>query len=141
MDELISKGKFSKAVEHGYADDAASYSNLTGNATSKKEKIRILKKLEKNIKKVNSVTLLSQVSTGKTSFSEFEFDFVLKNGKHLWWREIVRRQWNKDNVVEEMYFPADQSEDPQARVIERKVGKNISLTREVADVSQKYVEN
>lgn len=139
IDRLVAEAKFDEAVEKYFSDDAMSFSSRTNNAYGKYGKLHNLRTQMRNIDKVNEIRLIGSSQMGNVTFSEFNFDFTVKGGQHLHWREIIRRTWGTDGkVVEELYFPAERLDKPQARVIDRKVDREILVERQVPVVTERY---
>jgi hypothetical protein len=56
------------------------------------------------IAKVNGITLHNVGIGDNVSFSEFTFDFDMKDNSKILWHEVIRRIWKDGKVIEESYF-------------------------------------
>jgi len=104
LDALVSKGDMITAVRSHFADDVVT---IDHDGTVVKGKPGHIAKMEGflgAIAKVNSITLHASAVNGNISFSEFTFDFNMKDGSKILWHEILRREWNNGKVASEQYF-------------------------------------
>jgi hypothetical protein len=56
------------------------------------------------IAKVNGITKHSELAGEDISFSEFTFDFDMKDGSKILWHEVLLRNRKDGKVVKESYF-------------------------------------
>lgn len=104
LDTLVSKGLIVDAVQKYFSEDAQTR-DFDGTIT--KNKSQMLEKMNAfvgAIQEVNGITLHQSVSDQDLSFSEFTFDFAMKDGSHILWHEIIRRLWRDGKVIREQYF-------------------------------------
>jgi ketosteroid isomerase-like protein len=104
LDALVSKGDMITAVKSHFADDVMT---IDHDGTVIKGKPGHLAKMEGflgAIGKVNGITHQASAVNGNISFSEFTFDFKMKDGSTILWHEILRREWDKGRVASEQYF-------------------------------------
>jgi len=108
MDALVSKGAIVDAVSTFFADTAntSDYGDLT--TSNKAEMIQKMEGFTSSIAKVNGITHHQTLVGDHASFSEFTFDFDMKDGSKILWHEIINRQWNDEGqVIREEYFLAN----------------------------------
>lgn len=104
MNALVSKGDMIAAVSQFFADNATTFDH---DGTIIKGKAAHLKKMESflgGIAKVNGITFHHEASTDDVSFSEFTFDFDMKDGSKILWHEVLCRIWQDGKIIEESYF-------------------------------------
>ena len=107
MDALVSKGEIVNAVDHYFCDRAstADYGEVT--TSTKSQMIEKMNGFLGAIANVNKIEHHDTVVDGKTSTSEFTFDFDMKDGSKILWHEIIKRKWNAEGkVISETYFNA-----------------------------------
>ncbi len=104
MDALLSKGEILEAVNQFFADNAYSKDFDGSITTTKAQMVEKMTGFTGGIKTVNSITLHHAVAGADVSMSEYTFDFDMKDGSHILWHEIIRREWKDDKVVNEQYF-------------------------------------
>ena len=104
MDAMVSQGQIVNAVERFFANNAKTQ-DFDGTITN--TKVEMLDKMTGfvgGIKAVNGITLHQAAIEGDVSLSEYTFDFDMKDGSHILWHEIIRRQWKDGKVIDEQYF-------------------------------------
>ena len=104
LNALVLKGDMITAVTNYFADDSRT---LDHTGTIIENKAGHLAKMEGflgGIAKVNGITLHHVVAGEDISFSEFTFDFDMKDGSKILWHEILRRIWKDGKIIEESYF-------------------------------------
>ena len=101
---MIVKGQIVEASEKFYAPNTKTI-DFTGTITNGKvQHTQTMKDFVGNIAKVNEITFHRSASDGDVSFSEFTFDFDMKDGSKIHWHEILRSIWKDGLIVEEQYF-------------------------------------
>ena len=104
MDAIVLKGQIVEAVDQ-YFDANAVTEDFDGTVT--RDKAQMLEKMRGfagAIQKVNQIRLHKRLVDGDVSMSEYTFDFDMKDGSHVLWHEIIRREWRDGLVVKEQYF-------------------------------------
>ena len=104
LNALVLKGDMITAVTNYFADQSRT---LDHDGTVIENKTGHLAKMEgflAGIAKVNGITLHHELAGEDISFSEFTFDFDMKDGSKVLWHEILRRIWKDGKIVEESYF-------------------------------------
>ncbi len=104
LNVLVLKGDMITAVTQFFADSSKT---IDHDGTIIEGKPGHLKKMEGflgGIAKVNGITLHDEASGDNISFSEFTFDFDMKDGSEILWHEVLRRTWKDGKVIEETYF-------------------------------------
>lgn len=104
LDTIVSKGDMVTAVTSYFADDAVTTDHDGTVITNKAGHIAKMEGFLGAIAKVNGITHHSSAVNGNVSFSEFTFDFDMKDGSKILWHEILRRQWEDGKIVSEKYF-------------------------------------
>lgn len=102
--ELVTKGQIIDAAEMYFA---ANIKTVDFDGTVTEGKQAIMKKLDNfvgSIQKVNEIALRRSVSDDNVSFSEYIFNFEMKDGSQILWHEIIRSLWENGQIVEEQYF-------------------------------------
>jgi len=104
LNRLISAGKVMDAFEQFYADGVSMQENNDPPTVGKDaNRARELAFFDM-IAQFNKNELVREVATDDFSFSEWEGDYVLKNGFHVQTTQISRRVWQDGKVVEERFF-------------------------------------
>jgi hypothetical protein len=104
MDDVVSKGRIVEAVEQ-YFDANAATRDFDGTLTrGKAQMLDKMRSFAAAIEKVNEIRLHRRLVDGDVSMSEYTFDFDMKDGSHVLWHEIIRREWRDGLVVNEQYF-------------------------------------
>ncbi|MBC9798449.1 hypothetical protein [Sinomicrobium weinanense] len=102
--ELVKKGQIVEATEKYFAPKARTI-DFDGTITNNKsEMLTKMQGFANTIAKVNGITLHYTSLNGNVSFSEFTFDFDMKDGSKILWHEILRTVWQNGQIVEEQYF-------------------------------------
>ena len=143
LDGLVSDGMLLEAVERYFDPSVRTYSNNADMVIGKDDKLKQTHAFVESIAKANDIILHNHSISDEVSFSEFTFDFTLKNGERLLMNEIIRRQWKDGKVVEERYFPGDDHKTVVQTVFrnkDREVPAEITLIREVANVVEHVVD-
>ncbi len=104
LDAMVSQGQIVDAVDRFFADDVQTL-DFDGTATTNKhEMLAKMNGFVGAIQQVNGITLHHTIANGEVSMSEYTFDFDMKDGSHILWHEIIRRQWRDGKVVNEQHF-------------------------------------
>lgn len=104
IDGLVSQGQIVQAVEQFFAPNAKT-TDFDGTITQNKDQmIEKMTGFVGSIAKVNGIQLHQSFSKDNISLSEYTFDFDMKDGSHVLWHEIIRREWSNGLVVDEQYF-------------------------------------
>lgn len=104
LDAIVSKGDMVTAVTKFFADNAVTTDHDGTVINSKAGHIAKMEGFLGAIAKVNGITHHASAVNGDVSFSEFTFDFDMKDGSKIYWHEILRREWKNDKIVSEQYF-------------------------------------
>jgi len=104
LNQMILSGQNMEAFERFYADDVVMQENngepTVGKAANRERELGVFAFVER----FNEGRLLRSAGDGDTSFSEWSFDYVLKNGVHIRSTQIARRIWRDGKVVDERFF-------------------------------------
>lgn len=98
------KGDMIAAVTNFFADEVTTVDHDGTVITGKAGHLAKMEGFLGGIAKVNGITLHGEASADNLSFSEFTFDFEMKDGSKIFWHEVIRRNWNEGKVIEESYF-------------------------------------
>lgn len=102
--EMVKKGQIVEAVEKFFAAKATTM-DFDGTITkSKAELVDKMKGFTGAIAKVNGITQHQTAINGNTTFTEYTFDFDMKDGSKILWHEIIRAVWENGEIVDEQYF-------------------------------------
>lgn len=104
LDALVANGQIIEAVSTYFADEVQTQ-DFDGTITS--DKAAMLSKMNGflgAIQQVNGITHHQTTAGDNVSFSEFTFDFDMKDGSKILWHEILRREWKDGKVIHESHF-------------------------------------
>lgn len=102
--EMVKKGQIVDATEKYFASNAKT-TDFDGTVTNgKAEMLNKMQGFAGAIVNVNGIKLHNASLNGNVSFSEFTFDFDMKDGSKILWHEIIRSVWENGKIVEEQYF-------------------------------------
>lgn len=104
--ELVKQGRIVEATEKYFAPNAKTI-DFDGTVTN--DKAAMISKMQDfagAISNVNGITLHHTSLNDNISFSEFTFDFDMKDGSKILWHEIMRTVWENGRIKEEQYFKA-----------------------------------
>ncbi|WP_418602229.1 SnoaL-like domain-containing protein [Hwangdonia sp.] len=102
--EMVKKGQIVDATEKYFASNAKTI-DFDGMVTNgKSEMLTKMLGFAGAITNVNGITLHHASLNGNVSFSEFTFDFDMKDGSKILWHEIIRSVWENGKIIEEQYF-------------------------------------
>jgi hypothetical protein len=102
--EMVKKGQIVDATEKFFASNAKTV-DFDGTVTNgKSEMLTKMQGFAGAIAKVNAITPHHAALNGDVSFTEFTFDFDMKDGSKVLWHEIIRTVWENGQIVEEQYF-------------------------------------
>lgn len=104
LDAIVSKGDMIAAVSGYFADNAVTTDHDGTVINTKAGHLAKMESFLGGIAKVNGITFHASAAEGNVSFSEFTFDFDMKDGSKILWHEILRREWNNGKIVTEKYF-------------------------------------
>lgn len=106
MDALVSKGAIVEAAERYIAPSGVT-TDFDGTVTrSREQMVAKMRGFRDAIARVNEIQRHGVLSGGDVTMSEYTFDFDMKDGSHVLWHEIIRREWRNGLVVAEQYFKA-----------------------------------
>ena len=104
LNALALKGDMITAVTEFFADNVATIDHDGTIIAGKPGHLAKMEGFLGGIAKVNGITLHHEASADNLSFSEFTFDFDMKDGSKIYWHEVLRRIWKDGKVIEESYF-------------------------------------
>lgn len=104
MDQMVLKGEIPQAVAKFFSEDAHTKDVDGSETTTKSQAIEKLTGFVESIAQVNEITLLNSSIGDNVSMSEFQFHFDMKDGSEIKWHEVIRREWQNNQVVNETYF-------------------------------------
>ena len=102
--EMVTSGQIIDAAEKYFSSNIKTI-DFDGTVTEGKQ--ATMKKLNEfvdSIQKVNEIGLRRSASYDNASFSEYVFNFEMKDGSKIYWHEVIRSLWENDQIVEEQYF-------------------------------------
>ena len=104
LDALVLKGDMVTAVTNYFADNVVTTDHDGTVIRNKAGHIAKMEGFLGAIARVNGITFHASAVNEKVSFSEFTFDFDMKDGSKILWHEILRREWKDEKIVSEQYF-------------------------------------
>ena len=104
LNAIVLKGDMITAVTQFFADNCKTIDHDGTIINSKPDHLKKMEGFLGGIAKVNGITLHHEASSDDVSFSEFTFDFDMKDGSKILWHEVLRRIWKDGKIVEESYF-------------------------------------
>ncbi|MGB0166663.1 MAG: hypothetical protein ACPF8V_07390 [Luteibaculum sp.] len=107
MDGMVAQGDIVNAVKDFFADNANTSDYGGGKTANKNQMVEKMEGFLGSIANVNGIQHHNSLLDGNLSYSEFTFDFDMKDGSKIYWHEIIKREWNDSGkVVFEEYFDA-----------------------------------
>ncbi len=104
LNEKVLKGEILDVVKMHFAENSAT-TDFDGTVmTGKAAHIAKMEGFLGGIATVNGITLHHSATEGNVSFTEYTFDFDMKDGSKILWHEVIRRVWENDLIVAEQYF-------------------------------------
>lgn len=104
LNAKVLKGEILDAVKTYFAEDSST-TDFDGTVmTGKANHIAKMEGFLGGIAAVNGITLHHSATEGNVSFTEYTFDFDMKDGSKILWHEAIRRVWENDLIVAEQYF-------------------------------------
>jgi hypothetical protein len=104
LDAIVSTGDMVTAITKNFADNVVTNDHDGTVINNKAGQIAKMEGFLGAIAKVNGITHHGSAVSGHVSYSEFTFDFDMKDGSKIYWHEILRREWQDGKVVSEQYF-------------------------------------
>jgi ketosteroid isomerase-like protein len=104
LNAFVSKGDMISAITQFFADDSVTVDHTGVNLASKAEHLKKMEGFLGGIAKVNGITKHGEAAGDDISFSEYTFDFAMKDGSKILWHEVLLRNWKDGKVVKESYF-------------------------------------
>lgn len=104
LNSLIRAGRALEGLERFYADDVVMQENLASPTVGKAANRDRERTFYGAVDRVNEVTLHSAAQAGATTFSEWTFDLVLKDGTPVRLNEVTVRRWRDGRVVHERFY-------------------------------------
>jgi hypothetical protein len=106
LNQMILEGQGLDAFEKYYGDDIVmqegSEPPRTGKETNRKFELEFFGA----IAEFHGAELHGSAVHGDRSYSEWTFDFTLKDGTRITNRQVAAREWRGDKVVSERFFKA-----------------------------------
>jgi len=104
LNKKMLAGEILDAVKMYFAENSST-TDFDGTVMTGKDKhITKMEGFLGGIANVNGITLHHAATEGNVSFTEYTFDFDMKDGSKILWHEIIRRVWENDLIVDEQYF-------------------------------------
>ena len=104
LNAIVLKGDMITAVTNYFGDHVSAIDHDGTVITGKPGHLKKMEGFLGGIAKVNGITLHHQLGGDNLSFSEFTFDFDMKDGSKILWHEVLRRIWKDGKIIEESYF-------------------------------------
>jgi hypothetical protein len=104
LNELVSKGDMIMAINNFFADNSVTVDHTGVTVSNKAQHLAKMEGFLGGIAKVNGITKHAELAGENISFSEYTFDFDMKDGSKILWHEILLRNWQDGKVIKESYF-------------------------------------
>ncbi|HHB79676.1 MAG TPA: DUF4332 domain-containing protein [Saprospiraceae bacterium] len=104
---MVVEGNIIDAFDLYFHDQVVTHSDAGDRSKNKAQKREWLVKFFQLIQKVDKIELYGQTVTGNVSHSKFSFHFTTTWGAQLVWKEIIRRTWKDDLVIDEYYYEGE----------------------------------
>lgn len=104
LNEELEKHRFMEAYEALYADDVTMQENTSpptvGKAANRERQLAFYH----SVADFHKSSLLGSAVSGDRTYSEWEFEFTLKNGVRFTLAEVSVRRWKDGKVVSERFY-------------------------------------
>ncbi len=104
MNHLIGQGQIIEAVDRFFDDNILTQEVGSDPVEGKAGKREGLVGFVNSIAAVRGITVHNSAIVGDTTYSEYTFQFDMKDGGKIDWHEVISRKWAGDKVIEERYF-------------------------------------
>ncbi len=104
LNELVTAGKMSEAMDRFYSDDVSIKENDKEPTIGKVANLFREKTFIAQVERFNKAEVLASGVGGRTTFSKWHMDFVHKEFGRLEFTQVSVRTWNEDRVAEEVFF-------------------------------------
>jgi ketosteroid isomerase-like protein len=104
LNDLIRAGRALEGLERLYAEDVVMQENLAPPTVGKAANRERERTFYGSVDRVNEVTLHSTGWAGATTFSEWTFDLVLKDGTPVRLDEVAVRRWRDGRIAHERFY-------------------------------------
>ena len=136
LDAQIVANDIIGAFQKYAADHCVTSSNDHDKTTSKAQKLEALRWFFDNIARTNQIKLVNSNVGDNVSESQFVFDFTNRQGEPLQFSEVIRRTWQNDQIVEEVYLLGATLEP----VAPKKTAAKESATKAVKETAPKAIK-
>ncbi len=104
MDNMVLRGEIPQAVAKFFSENAKTRDVDGSETTNREQAVNKLTGFVDSISQVNEISLLNSSIGEDVSMSEFRFHFFMSDGSEIKWHEVIRREWEDGQVVNETYF-------------------------------------
>ena len=104
MNGLIGQGQIIEAVDQFFHEDIVTQEVGSDLLEGKAIKREGLIGFVGSIAAVRGITVHNNAVDGNTTYSEYTFQFDMKDGGKIDWHEVISRKWDGGKVIEERYF-------------------------------------
>jgi hypothetical protein len=104
LNDLILAGKGMEAFEKFYADDVSMQENLEAPCVGKDANRTREQQFAGMIEQFHDTVLRAYAIGDGVTFSEWTYEFTMKNGARMLLNEVARRQWANGKVVHERFY-------------------------------------
>lgn len=106
LDQMILEGQILPGVDQFFHSEVQTQEGNDSPVVGKTAHRNKLEQFFAGISAVNGIKLHSQAVGENVTMSEFTFDLTQKDGNHILWNEVLRRQWKDGLVIHERYYTA-----------------------------------
>lgn len=96
--------RFMSAFDAMYADDVQMQENTCAPVVGKAANLQRQLAFYDSVEEFHESRLLGFAVSGNRSYSEWEFEFTLKNGVRVTMAEVCARQWRDGKVIFERFY-------------------------------------
>lgn len=117
LDAQVAQGDIIGAFQKYAADHCVTLSNDHDKTSSKAQKLEALRWFFDNVATTNNIELVASKVDGDVSESQFVFDFTNRQGQPMRFSEVIRRTWQNDQLVQEIYLLGAMLEQPAPKKV------------------------
>jgi limonene-1,2-epoxide hydrolase len=104
LDGLVTQGKILDAVDQFFHTNIVTQDVGAEEMHGKDAKRKMLEGFLGSIQKVNGIKLIKSAAGDNVTFSEYTFDFDMKDNSKIYWKEVIRRVWTDGKITDERYY-------------------------------------
>ena len=102
--QYIREGKIIEAMHEFYADDVVQQENLDEPCVGLEANLKREQEFVDSIAEFKGYEVLSLGVGGDTTYQECIFDYVKKDGTHVYTAQVARAKWRDGKIVDERFY-------------------------------------